>query len=234
MNIRGFVDTSFVDWDGKISSVVFTANCNLRCNYCYNFGLVLHPESFERIPEPYIFAYLEENRDFIDGVVITGGEPTLQDDLAVFCRRIKALGISIKLDTNGTQPERVEQLLKEKLVNYIAMDVKAPLNEIGYTAVAGVNMNGSLVDVKEAVKLIIQSGVDHEFRTTIVPGFHSKKDVENISKSLKGARRYFLQKFKPHTRFEELNKHPLQSDEEMEELARIARRHVKNAKWRGK
>src|SRR3972149_643868 len=99
MNIRGFLDTSFVDWDKKVSSVVFTGSCNFKCNYCYNFGLVLHPEKFDMVPEEIVLAYLGEHRDFIDGVVITGGEPTLQPDLSDFCRKIKDLGILVKLDT---------------------------------------------------------------------------------------------------------------------------------------
>jgi pyruvate formate lyase activating enzyme len=234
MNIRGFVDTSFVDWDKKVSSVVFTGECNMRCTFCYNFGLVLHPDRFEVIPEKLILDYLKENSDFIDGLCITGGEPTLQRDLEAFCEKVKAFGLDVKLDTNGTQPEKVEQLIKKKLVDYVAMDVKAPLNPDKYSDLAGVNLNGVMADIEKSIKLLIDSGIDHEFRTTVVPGVHTVEDIESISKSLAGANRYYLQKFQPNTRFDDLNKNHPQSDEKMEELAKIARKHVKNVEWRGK
>ncbi|MFV2041199.1 MAG: anaerobic ribonucleoside-triphosphate reductase activating protein, partial [Candidatus Hydrothermarchaeales archaeon] len=137
MNIRGFVDTSFVDWDKKVSCVVFTAGCNLRCSYCYNFGLVLHPEEFDEIHEDFILNFLSENSDFLDGVCITGGEPTLQPDLADFIKKVREFGLGIKLDTNGTNPELLQQLIDKELVDYIAMDVKAPLDSEQYSKLAG-------------------------------------------------------------------------------------------------
>jgi pyruvate formate lyase activating enzyme len=234
MNIRGFVDTSFVDWDGKVSCVVFTGGCNLRCGFCYNFGLVLHPEKFDWIPEEHVLNYLRENSDFIDGVCITGGEPTMQSDLEHFCRRVKALGLGIKLDTNGTNPQVLKQLIDQGLIDFVAMDVKARLDEGVYSDLAGVSLNGSMDDIKRTIQIIIDSGVDHEFRTTVVPGVHSKEDVEQISRSIANANCYRLQKFQPHSRFEDLNKFHPQSDDEMEELAQIARQHVKEVEWRGR
>jgi pyruvate formate lyase activating enzyme len=234
MKIRGFIDTSFVDWDGKISSVVFTEGCNMRCNFCYNFGLVLHPQNFDLVEEDHILEYLGENSDFLDGVCISGGEPTLQKDLLQFCREIKGLGLDVKLDTNGMNPKLLKQLIDEGLIDYIAMDVKAPLNEKEYSEVAGVSLNGSMDDIKRSIQIIIDSGLDHEFRTTVVPGVHTVDGVEAISKSLAGARRLRLQKFQPHTRFENLNVKKSQSDEEMEEFAEAARRHIKEVEWRGR
>jgi pyruvate formate lyase activating enzyme len=234
MNIRGFVDTSFVDWDKKVSCVVFTGGCNLRCGFCYNFGLVFHPQKFDRVPDEYIMEYLTEHSDFIDGVCITGGEPTLQEDLADFCRKVKAHGVAVKLDTNGTNPQLVQQLIDEGLIDYVAMDIKAPLEGTKYSRLAGVTLNGSLGDIKKTVDIVIKSGVDHEFRTTVVPGQHTKEDIEDISRSIKGAKKYTLQKFQPHTRFDDLNEHHPQTDEEMEELVKTARRHLKNVEWRGR
>jgi pyruvate formate lyase activating enzyme len=234
MKIRGFTDTSFVDWDGKISSVVFTEGCNLRCTFCYNFGLVLHPQNFDLVEEEHILGYLRENSDFLDGVCISGGEPTLQEDLLQFCRKIKGLGLGIKLDTNGMNPKLLKQLIDEGLIDYIAMDVKAPLNAKEYSEVAGVSLNGSMDEIKHSIQIVIDSGLDHEFRTTVVPDVHTVESVEAISKSLVGARRFRLQKFQPHTRFEHLNVKKPQSDEEMEELAEAARRHVKEVDWRGR
>ncbi|GBE18341.1 molybdenum cofactor biosynthesis protein A [archaeon BMS3Abin16] len=234
MNIRGFVDTSFVDWDKKVSCVVFTAGCNLRCTFCYNFGLVLHPEEFDEIPEDFIFNFLEENSDFLDGVVVTGGEPTLQPDLEDFIKSVRKFGLGIKLDSNGTNPEVLMQLIAEGLIDYIAMDVKAPLDSEQYSKLAGVNLNSSIGDIKKSVQLIKSSGVDHEFRTTVVPGVHTKADIEAIAKSLAGADRYYLQKFQPNTRFDKLNENKPQSDAEMEELAEAARKHIPSTEWRGR
>ena len=234
MNIRGFVDTSFVDWDKKVSAVVFTAGCNLRCTFCYNFGLVLHPEKFDEIPEDFIFNFLEENSDFLDGVCITGGEPTLQPDLEDFIKKVRALGLNIKLDSNGTHPQLLAKLIDQGLIDYIAMDVKAPLEAEQYSKLAGVNLNGSIGDIEKSIQIIKNSGVEHEFRTTVVPGVHTKDDIEAIAKSLAGANRYILQKFQPNTRFVEMNKNETQSDEEMEELAEAARKHIPTAEWRGR
>ncbi len=234
MKIRGFIDTSFVDWDGKVSSVVFTEGCNLRCTFCYNFGLVLHPEKFDPIPATHILHYLSENSDFLDGVCITGGEPTLQKDLSAFCKKIQSLGLKVKLDTNGSNPELLEHLIREGRVDYLAMDLKAPLVKEKYAGVAGVSLNGAFEDIKRSVEIIINSGIDHEFRTTVVPGVHTKGDIEDMAGSIKGAKRYFLQKFQPHTRFEELNENPPQSDDEMEELAAAARKHIEQVEWRGR
>lgn len=234
MKIRGFIDTSFVDWDGKISSVVFTEGCNLRCTFCYNFGLVFHPEKFDPIPAGHILNYLGENSDFLDGVCITGGEPTLQKDISAFCKKIKSLGLKVKLDTNGSNPGVLEKLIRERCVDYVAMDLKAPLVKEKYAGVAGVSLNGAFDDIKRSVKIIMGSGVDHEFRTTVVPGVHTKGDIEDMARSIKGARRYHLQKFQPHTRFEELNENSPQSDDEMEEFATIARKHIQQVEWRGR
>ncbi len=234
MNIKGFVDTSFVDWDGRVSCVVFTGSCNLRCTYCYNFGLVLHPEKFESIPEELILDFIEEHSDFLDGVCITGGEPTLQKDLEGFCRKVKGFGVQVKLDTNGTNPQFLRKLIDDGLIDYVAMDVKARLEPAAYSGVAGTNLNGGVSDIKRTIGVIIGSGIEHEFRTTVVPGQHTGDDIEAIARSLKGAKRYRLQKFQPHTRFDELNQHPPQTDEEMNELAEIARQHIENVEWRGK
>jgi pyruvate formate lyase activating enzyme len=234
MNIRGFIDTSFVDWDGMVSCVVFTGGCNLRCGYCYNFGLVLHPEKFDRIPEESVLSYLTDHSDFLDGVCITGGEPTMQSDLIEFCKQIKRFGLGIKLDTNGTKPQLLKQLIDQGLVDFVAMDVKARLDEALYSDLAGVSLNGSMDDIKRSIQVIIDSGVDHEFRTTVVPGFHSEEEIRQISMAIANANCYRLQKFQPHTRLDDLNQFHPQTDEEMEELAQIARQHVKNVEWRGR
>jgi len=235
MQIKGFIDTSFIEWNGKITSIVFTPTCNLRCNFCYNYGLVLTPENYESLDEEVIFMWLNDNRDFIDAVCITGGEPTLQKDVAEFCAKLKTLGFLIKFDTNGTNPEKLEELIEKKLIDYVAMDIKAPLESEKYSGAAGVEFDSEkLGKIKKTIGTIISSGIDHEFRTTVVPDFHSERDIEAIALSIKGARRYFLQKFQPATRYESMNKLKTQSDEEMEKLKNIAKEHIENVEWRGK
>lgn len=236
MEIKGFIDTSFVDWDGNIVSTIFLPGCNFRCGFCHNHRLVLEPESFDTIPEEVVFNFLRRNRDFLDGVCITGGEPTLHEDyLRSLCSRIKELGLKVKLDTNGTRPEVLKRLISENLIDYIAMDVKAPLRAESYSRVAGRDVNGSLADIEESIRLIIRSGVDHEFRTTVIKGVHTQSDVEAIASSLRGARRYVLQKFVPHLALsQEFKKMESFTEEEMKALVEAASKHVREVKCRGK
>ena len=138
MQIKGFLETSFVDWTGKICSVVFAPGCNFRCPFCHNHELVLQPHRFETVPEEYVLDRLSTFRGWIDGVCITGGEPTLQPDLKDFIRRLKKTGFEVKLDSNGTRPEVLTELAEEGLLDYVAMDVKGPLNHIDYSRASGV------------------------------------------------------------------------------------------------
>jgi len=236
MEIKGFIDTSFVDWDGNIVSTIFLPGCNFRCGFCHNHRLVLEPESFETVPEEVVFSFLRRNRDFLDGVCITGGEPTLHREyLKSLCSRIKELGLKVKLDTNGTRPEVLEELISQNLVDYIAMDVKAPLNPESYSRISGRNLNGSLSEIEESIRMIINSGIDHEFRTTVIKGVHSREDIEAIARSIKRAKRYVLQKFVPHLALsQEFKEKESFTDEEMEALVEAARRYVREVKWRGK
>jgi len=233
MEIKGFIETSMLDWDGKISSVVFTPGCNFKCPFCHNKDLVLDPEEFDDINEKDILAFIDERSDFIDGVCITGGEPTLHADLPEFCKTLKEHRLLVKLDTNGTNPEMLKNLLGAGLLDFVSMDIKAPLEQGKYDKAAGAAVD--LERIKESIQLLINSTIDYEFRTTIVPSIHTKKDVEEITKHIAGAKRYVLQKFQPTNCLnEELNKLKSQSDEEMEELASIAKNHVENTKWRGR
>lgn len=235
VEIKGFIDTSFVEWYGKITSIVFTPHCNLRCNFCYNFGLVFEPEKYENLDAEVILMWLHENNDFVDALCITGGEPLLQSNIESFARKIKDIGLLVKLDTNGMLPEKLEAMIKKNLVDYVAMDIKAPLTPEAYSKITEVNFNEStLKKIKKSIEIIISSGIEHEFRTTVIPGFHGKEEIAEIAKSIKGANRYFLQKFMPETRYEHLNSLKPQSDEEMEALANVARRYIKEVKWRGK
>ena len=206
MKIGGFIKTSLIDYPGKITSVIFTAGCNLRCRYCHNPELVL-PEKINQlklIPEDYIFKYLENNKDLLDAVVITGGEPTLQNDLINFIVKIKSLGLLLKLDTNGTRPNIIEKLIDLNLVDYIAMDIKAPLDIAKYKLIAGNLMNIEILDkIKNSIWQIMKSDIPHEFRTTVVKQFLSKEDIYNISESIKGCDSYCLQNYNPEVVLDE-------------------------------
>jgi len=184
-----------VDWDGKISSVFFLPSCNFHCPFCHNVNLVLNPEKLETIPFEYIEEQLKKQKGWIDGVCITGGEPTIHGSLPELCSRIKKMGFLVKLDTNGTNPTILKELMDRKLVDYVAIDIKAPLTVEKYSRATDVNAESLLENVKESVRLLLESSMDYEFRTTIVPTIHDVEDIKHICRSLKGCRKYVLQKF---------------------------------------
>ena len=195
MDVKGFVDISFVDWDGKISSVIFLPNCNFRCPFCHNLNLVFNPEKLDTIPFEQVENQLDSQRGWTDGVCITGGEPTLHSSLPELCSRIKRMGLMVKLDTNGTNPTMLKELMDMKLVDYVAMDIKAPLTIEKYSKATGVNAEKLLENVKESIQLLMESAIDYEFRTTVVPSIHTLEDIKKVCRSLKGCRKYVLQKF---------------------------------------
>ncbi|UCC33103.1 MAG: anaerobic ribonucleoside-triphosphate reductase activating protein [Candidatus Bathyarchaeota archaeon] len=195
MEIKGFVDLSLVDWDGKLTSVIFLPRCNFRCPYCHNYTLVLCPGKEKTIPFERVESYLTSKRDWLDGVCITGGEPTLHSDLPELCSRIKNIGLPVKLDTNGTNPQMVEGLIEERIVDYIAADIKAPLTAHKYSRAIGVDSENALREVKETIGVLLASRVDYEFRTTVVPTLHGEEDIEEISRDIKGCKKYVLQRF---------------------------------------
>lgn len=231
MNIRGFIETSLLDWDGKVSSVVFLPHCNFKCPYCDNGILIESPEKLEEIKIERVLEFGVGRREFIDGFVITGGEPTLHPWLPELIKRIKELGFLVKLDTNGSNPETISELLTHKLIDYIAMDLKAPLND-KYHAAAGVKVD--LEKIIDAIKLIMNSGIDYEFRTTVVPAFLDEDDIEEMAKAIAGAKKYALQQFVPdHTLDERLRIIAPYSKEKMLQFAETAKRFVLKTIVRG-
>jgi pyruvate formate lyase activating enzyme len=191
MNIVGFLPQSFSDWPGNTAAVVFTQGCNFRCGFCHNPLLVEFKER-SGDNEKVVLEKLNELKWSLDGVTISGGEPTMQEDLAEFCRKLRAMDYRIKLDTNGGNPEALKKLIQEKLVDYFAMDLKTSAKK--YEEVTKFK---DVRKVKESIRLIISSGVDHEFRTTFVPDVMTKQDVIDAVSEIKGARRFVLQKFVP-------------------------------------
>ena len=195
MEIKGFIDLSFVDWDGKLSCVIFLPNCNFRCPFCHNTTLVLHPERGEAISFERVEHYLKKQRGWIDGVCITGGEPTLHRDLPDLCSKLKEMGFLVKVDTNGTNPLMMKELMDGGLIDYIAMDIKAPLTVEKYSRAAGINAEKLLGKVKETIRILLESKMDYEFRSTVVPTLHEEEDIKEICDGVKGCKKYVLQKF---------------------------------------
>lgn len=195
MDVKGFIDVSFVDWDGKVTSVIFLPNCNFRCPFCHNVNLVLNPEKIETIPFENIENQLLKHKEWIDGVVVTGGEPTLHNDLPELLFKIKKMGFKTKLDTNGSNPKMLRKLLDKNLVDYVAMDIKAPLNVKSYSRIVGVKVNNLLKKVKESIKILMGSGIEYEFRTTIVPTLHDLEDIKEICLFLKNCRKFVIQRY---------------------------------------
>ncbi len=195
MEIKGFLETSFVDWPGKICSVLFTPGCNFRCPFCHNHGLVLNPDGYETIPEDYFLGRLEVFRGWIDGVCITGGEPTLQKGLKNLIIAVKRHGFSVKLDTNGYRPAILTELIEEELLDYVAMDIKAPLDHISYSRATGVPVD--IEPVKRSVSMLMNGKVPYEFRTTVVPELHGAPELTAMAEQLSGASIWRLQDFQP-------------------------------------
>ncbi len=190
MIIKGMQKSSLIDYPPYVSIVVFTPGCNFRCGFCHNPGLV-YGEG-EDISEDDIFELLDKRKKWIDAVVITGGEPCLQKGLLEFIARVKARGLKVKLDTNGGFPEVLEKIIMENLVDYIAMDVKSSFE--GYSKAAGVVID--IEKIKKSISLIKNSGIEHEFRTTVVPSLVGKEEVISISKMIENAEKYVIQNFR--------------------------------------
>jgi pyruvate formate lyase activating enzyme len=235
MEIKGFVGVSLSDWDGKVSSVIFLPHCNLRCPFCYNKNLVLHPEEMLTIPFVQVENYLEANQKWIDGVVITGGEPTLHKDLLLLCEKIKKADFDVKVDTNGTNPKMIGELIDKRLIDFVAMDVKAPLNKDEYSAACGLSVVPFLEKINETIKILLTDVVKYEFRTTVVPTLHRLEDVEGICQAIKGCEKYALQSFKSEVetinpKYQNLK--PF-SQAQMEGFLQTARKIVPNTVFRG-
>lgn len=220
MKIGGLQKFTLIDYPGHLACTVFFSGCNFRCPWCYSPEIVL-PEKIKNHPEitkEEVFNFLKERTDKLDGVVLCGGEPTIFPELPDFIKEIKKMGFSVKIDTNGSNPEMLKELISDGLVDYVAMDIKSSLE--GYKEAAGVDFD--VEKIRESITLVMSSGVDYEFRTTLVPGIHEKKDIEEVGTLIKGAKRYFLQNFLPEKTIDEefLKKKPF-SKEELEEFRKI-------------
>jgi len=193
--IKGFLETSFLDWPGKLCSVLFLPRCNFRCPYCHNHLLVLHPERYASIPLEDVFSRLQSFRGWIDGVCITGGEPTLERDLPRLIHEFKNRGFLVKLDTNGSNPQMLEDLLKNREIDFVSMDVKAPLDPFSYRRSTGVAIDLDLI--LKSVDLLKREEVEYQFRMTVVPGLHGEEEIKRLGGQLRAGDRFILQNFNP-------------------------------------
>lgn len=192
MNIQGLQKMTLLDYPGKIAATVFTDGCNFRCPFCHNASLVLNSGNAQGIAEEDFFNFLAKRKGLLDGVCISGGEPLLQEDINEFISKIKSLGFLVKIDTNGSFPFKLKELVENGLVDYVAMDIKN--SPAGYAKTAGTT-GKILPKIKQSITYLIDGPVEYEFRTTVVKGFHTNEDFVKIGKWIQGAKRYFLQNF---------------------------------------
>ena len=230
LNIAGFEKISLIDYPGKLSSIVFTYGCNLRCEYCHNPELVIEPMHEENLlDEKKIIKYLVNRIGKLDAVVITGGEPLLYyKDLRSFIKEIKDIGYLVKLDTNGLLPSRLQSLIKSDLIDYISMDIKYPAD--GYIQYTGAD---TFEKVKQSIELIMKSDLEHEFRTTFVKGIHDIDSSRGIGELINGANLYFIQNFRPgKTINPSLSAQNSFTEKELRKLRTNVKPYVKNVEIR--
>ncbi len=189
MLIGGLQKTTLLDYPDKVAATIFTIGCNFRCSFCHNPDIVKGIARVIAVDD--VLSFLKKRKSLIDAVCITGGEPTVQGGLRSFVKKIKELGLLVKLDTNGSRPEILEKLLEEKMIDYIAMDIKAPWENYSKVVCRKVDLD----NFKKSVTIILKSGLPHEFRSTVLPALHSREDIISMATQIKGADKYFLQQF---------------------------------------
>ena len=228
MLIKGLQKTTLLDYPGKVACTFFTGGCNFRCPFCHNASLVLHTETVDSIAEQELLDFLKKRSVILDGVCITGGEPLLQPDLERVCERIHDLGLLIKLDTNGSFPQRLEQLIDKGFIDYVAMDIKNSKDE--YARTCGLRRFPQEVDA--SIRLIMSAQIPYEFRTTVLREFHSPESMDALAQWIQGAQKYFLQGFQDSGNLigQDLSAF---TPEEMKELLQIVKPYIPSAELRG-
>lgn len=222
--IGGLKKTSLLDYPDKISAIVFMQGCNFNCGYCHNPGLLSKISKNDIYSTDVFFEFLNKRKGKLDGVVITGGEATLQPDLKPFIQSIKNMGFLVKLDTNGYKPDILENLLADNLLDYIAMDIKAPLEK--YSSIVRIDTDVS--KIQKSIDIIMSSNVDYEFRTTVLSSMLSFEDFEKIAVLIKGAKKYYLQKFAAESEINDMNlfNNKTYSDEEFFKLKSMLNKYI--------
>jgi pyruvate formate lyase activating enzyme len=228
--IKGLEKFAPRDFPGYLASTVFIGGCNFRCPYCHNADLVLRPDSLPSFPMDFFLGFLESRKDWIEAVCVTGGEPLMHEDIEVLLSLIKERDLLVKIDTNGAFPARLETLMQDKLVDYVAMDVKAPLEKYSDVTLAPV----CLEDIRGSISLIRQSNLPSLFRTTVVPGLVGGEDIQEIARLLKGAQAFQIQRFVPNNTLDKdfENKKPF-SVEEVKSFAELAKPYFSEVRIEG-
>lgn len=229
MDIFGMEKLSLVDYDGKVACTLFTGACNFRCGFCHNAPLVTRLNELALMDENEIFSFLKKRQGIIEGVCVSGGEPTLQKDLIPFIEKIKSLGYSVKLDTNGTDPDTVKSLYENGLVDFFAVDIKNDKNS--YPEIIGVK-NFNTAKIEKTVDYLITNVADYEFRTTLINEYHSAENMKKIGEWIKGAKKYRLQKFIPSSNCIAKGLSEV-SEETAKEFIEIVKPFVPNTELRG-
>lgn len=228
MKLHGLQKMTLLDFPGHVACTVFLGGCDFRCPFCHNYELI-DGTADPIMDDSELFSFLESRKGLIDGVAITGGEPCLHKDLPELIRKIKAIGYPVKLDTNGYHPDMLKSILDEGLVEYVAMDIKNSEEKYDITCgVDGLDMN----KIKESIKILMASGIEYEFRTTVIKEFHEKEDFIKICEMIKGAKRYFLQRFTDRDSVPYGNL-SAPSFDEMKEFAAVSRQFIPNTELRG-
>ncbi len=237
MRIGGFLQTTLLDYPGKLACTVFTQGCNMRCPFCQNGGLVL-PEHFEEpLGEEAVLEKIRKRSHVLEGVCVSGGEPTLQPDLPEFLGRIKAMGLSVKLDSNGFRPDLLKQFYQDGLIDKVAMDIKS--SRANYAKTAGLTPAADLLrPYEESVDFLMHSGIDYEFRTTLVKGLHTAADLQDIAQWIAGAKAYYLQSYETSDHViclltNRASDYAAFSAGELEEFLQIVQATIPNAELRG-
>jgi pyruvate formate lyase activating enzyme len=231
MKFAGLVKQSLVDYPGEVTAVLFTRGCNIRCPYCQNTHLLLRSP---RVSEPVITMeeaaeFLKERLGFLDAVTVTGGEPTLYEELPAALAAFKELGYLVKLDTNGTNPTMLQQLINSGSLDYVAMDIKAPLDYRKYTRACGKLTTEEFFNVRSSIRMLMEASIQVEFRTTVVPLLHPPEDIEEIARYIQGANLYSLQQFNPSVTLDtDYGAVVPYTRQEMQELADRCQSYVQN------
>ena len=228
MILKGLQKTTLLDFPEKVACTVFTGGCNMRCPFCHNASLVISPNENSDISEKEFFDFLSKRKNILDGVCITGGEPLLQKDIEDFMKKIKDMGFALKLDTNGSFPDRLKSIIDKGLVDYVAMDIKNSKEK--YSLTAGLDIDIS--KISESISLLLGGKVPFEFRTTVVKELHSPEDIVSISEWISGTEAYFLQSF---TDSGDIISSGLSaySPEEMKSILTLVQKNIPSAKLRG-
>lgn len=229
MQIHGLNKTTLLDYPEHVAATVFTGGCNFCCPFCHNGDLVLHPGEFPVISEEEVLAFLKKRKNILSGVCVTGGEPTLQPDLADFIRKIKELGLLVKLDTNGYRPGVLQSLLGEKLLDYVAMDLKNSREK--YALTVG-KPDLEIEKLEESVDMLLHSGIAYEFRTTVVKGLHEEEDFAKMGQWIEGTEAYYLQSYRDNENVIKKGYSAFEK-EELESFLQLVKPYVKKAELRG-